>query len=146
MGTKPMKSHIQVAGRGGVFNTTPETITMRWRDAREKRLIVTKSAVWTDELAWEDVMEHLKLFIENPPKTEVSLALETFSGGIILGYSIDWEKSQVSSDGEVILLRSRISGGLSFAVASADKYREGFDVEGLDNVRGVRLIMIAVKW
>lgn len=66
-----------------------------------------------------------------------------FSGGTHVGFAPNWEKSQVSPDGTIVVLRNRSNEGISLALAPSAEYREGFTVEGLDYVRGVRLVIVA---
>jgi len=130
-----------------IFHTTTEQLVDKWRDVRLGNLSVMKSAVWTDELAWTDLLEHVKLLISNPPGIPVLLGFEMFNGGIVIGFTPDWEKCRVLPGGDIVLLRSRHGAGMDLALATAAKYQQGFSLEsgGGSRQSGARLVVVAAR-
>lgn len=138
-------SFVSALFKQDIFHTTPEVFCAWWREVRSGRLSVIKSAVWTDEAAWNDLVENLKFFVKQAPDMMIQLGFETFTGGRQIGFRVDWERSQMTNDGSVLLLRSVVEPGVSLALASPAKYRKGFKIEGLTNVHGARLVVVAAQ-
>src|SRR3989339_2149124 len=100
-------SFVSAVFQKDVFRTTAEAFVAGWREARLGRLSVIKSAVWSDEMAWDELLENLKLFIKQPPDMPVQLGFEMFTGGGIVGVFGDFGCGQGTNDGEIVLLRRR---------------------------------------
>jgi len=54
-------SFVSAVFQKDVFRTTAEAFVAGWREARLGRLSVIKSAVWSDEMAWNDLLENCSL-------------------------------------------------------------------------------------
>ena len=135
-------------GRGfkmDIFQTTLEQLTQKWREVRVGRLSVVKSAMWSDEESWSDLLEWLKACLVDPPEEQIQFAFEMFSGGIQIGFVVDWSRSQLARNGSIVLLRGYEPIELSFGIAPSDQYREGFRIEGLTNAHGARLVIAAAQ-